>query len=217
LTITDDAPSSPQTISLSGNANAAFAPGAAPNGSTTASVSAGQTAQYLLQLNPGAGYSGTVSLACTGAPLNATCQVPASVSIANGAQAPFTVTVSTKGAAVVPPSIPRRFVPLSGIRALPLLAFALLLLIIAKNPWTFDSASRVTRLAWSGALTAVLLCSVIYAAGCGSSVATTPTPVTPPAIVTPSGTSTIIITLTALSSSGQPLQLPTLQLTLTVK
>ncbi len=217
LTITDDAPGSPQSISLSGNANPAFTPGPAPNGSTAASVSAGQTAQYLLQLTPGPGYSGTVSLACSGAPLNATCQVPASVSIANGAQAPFTVTVSTKGAAVVPPSIPRRFVPPSGIRALPLLAFALLLVIIAKNRWMFFGASGSRRSAWSGGFAAILLCSVSYAAGCGSSVATTPTPVTPPAIVTPSGTSTIIITLTALSSSGQPLQLQPLQLTLTVK
>jgi len=218
LTITDDAAGSPQSISLSASANPAFTPGPAPNGgSTTASISAGQTAQYLLQLTPGPGYSGTVSLACTGAPLDATCQVPASVSIANGASAPFTVTVSTKGGAALPPSIPRRFVPPSGIRALPLLAFALLLLIIGKSRSILDSAFRARRLARSGGLAAILLCSVIYAAGCGSSVTTTPPPVTPPAIVTPSGTSAIIITLTAMSSSGQPLQLPTLQLTLTVK
>ncbi len=218
LTITDDAAGSPQSISLSASANPAFTPGPAPNGgSTTASISAGQTAQYLLQLTPGPGYSGTVSLACTGAPLDATCQVPASVSIANGASAPFTVTVSTKGGAALPPSIPKRFVPPSGIRALPLLAFALLLLIIGKSRSILDSAFRARRLARSGGLAAILLCSVIYAAGCGSSVTTTPTPVTPPAIVTPSGTSAIIITLTAMSSSGQPLQLPTLQLTLTVK
>jgi len=85
LTIADDALGSPQTISLNATANPAFTPGAASNGSTTATVSAGQTAQYLLQLTPGAGYSGTVSLACTGAPLGATCQVPATVAIANGA------------------------------------------------------------------------------------------------------------------------------------
>ncbi len=59
LTVADDAPGSPQTISLNATANPAFTPGAAPNGSTTVTVSAGQTAQYLLQLTPGAGYSGT--------------------------------------------------------------------------------------------------------------------------------------------------------------
>jgi hypothetical protein len=47
LTITDDAPNSPQSISLSATANPTFTPGPAPGGSTTASVSAGQPAQYM--------------------------------------------------------------------------------------------------------------------------------------------------------------------------
>ena len=59
LTITHDAPGAPQAISLSATANPAFTVGPAPNGSMTASVSAGQTAQYLLQLTPGPGYIGT--------------------------------------------------------------------------------------------------------------------------------------------------------------
>jgi Abnormal spindle-like microcephaly-assoc'd, ASPM-SPD-2-Hydin len=216
VTLTDDAPDSPQTVQVKGNANAAFSAGAAPGGSTSASVSAGQTAQYLLQLTPGAGYSGTVSLACSGAPLNATCQVPASVSIANGVPAPFTVTVSTKGGAVLPPSTPWRFVPPAGIRVLVLLAFTLLLVIAAKNRWMFDGALRARRLAWGGALIAILLCSVIYAGGCGSSSSSSVT-TTPPPIVTPPGSSTIVVTPTAMSSSGQPLQLQPIQLTLTVK
>jgi hypothetical protein len=46
VTLTDDAPDSPQTINVTGDANPAFTPGPAPNGSTTATVSAGQPAQY---------------------------------------------------------------------------------------------------------------------------------------------------------------------------
>ncbi|HEV1994958.1 MAG TPA: choice-of-anchor D domain-containing protein [Candidatus Acidoferrum sp.] len=213
ITLTDDAPNSPQIVNVGGNANPAFSGGPAPNGSTTASVSAGQTAQYLLQLNPGAGYSGTVSLTCSGAPLNAACQVPASVSIANGAPAPFTVTVLTRGGAVLPPSIPWRLVPPAGIRVLLLLALAWVLVKAGKNRWMFDSTLRERRLAWSGALAAVFLCSVIFAAGCGSSSVTT----TPPPVVTPPGSSTITITPTAMSTSGMPLQLQPIQLTLTVK
>jgi hypothetical protein len=219
LTIADDAPGSPQTIPLNATANPAFTPGPAPNGSTTASISAGQTAQFQLQLTPGAGYSGIVSLACSGAPLGATCQVPATVTIANGAPAPFTVTVSTKGAAGLPPSMPWRFAPPARIRVLLLLAFALLLVTIARNHRMFDGARVAKRLALGGEFTAILLCSVIYATGCGSgSAVTTPPPIiTPPSVVTPSGTSTITITPAAMSSSGQPLQLPPIQLTLTVK
>src|SRR4029077_13607373 len=149
-------------------ANPAFVAGAAQGGSTTATVSAGQTAQYLLQLTPGAGYSGTVTLACSGAPLGAMCQTPPTATIANGAPAPLTVTISTSGGAALPPSIPRRFAPPAGIRVLPLLPFALLLAIIVRNRRMFDGPS-VGRLARSGALVAILICSVIHATGCGSS------------------------------------------------
>lgn len=217
LVITDDAPGSPQTISLSATANPAFLAGPAPGGAMTASISAGQTAQFQLQLTPGPGYSGTVSLSCSGAPLAATCHVPPTVSVSNGAAAPFTVTVSTNGSAMVLPSPPRRFAPPAGIRLLLLLALALVLVKAAKNRWTFDSERRARRLSWSGAVTAVFLCSVILAAGCGTASTSNSASLSPPPVVTPSGTSTIIVTPTAVSSTGQPLQLMPIQLTLIVK
>jgi hypothetical protein len=185
LTLTDDAPDSPQTVQVKGNADAAFSAGAAQGGSITVSISAGQTAQYQMQLKPGPGYSG-------------------SVSIANGLPAPFTVTVLTSGGATLPPSIPRRFVPPPGIRMLLLLALALVLLKAIKyRRWIFDSALGPRRLAWRGALAAILLCSLIYVAGCGARSTT----LAPPPVITPSGTSTITITMSATSSSGKPLQL----------
>lgn len=136
------------------------------------------------------------------------------MSIANGLPAPFTVTVLTSGGVMLPPSIPMRFIPPAGIRVLLLLALALVSLKAAKNRWIFDNALGPRRLAWSGALVAILLCSLIYVAGCGAG-STTVAP--PPPIVTPPGTSTITITMSAMSSSGKPLQLQPLQLTLTVK
>jgi hypothetical protein len=139
------------------------------------------------------------------------------VTIANGVPAQFTVTVSTSGSALLPPTIPERFAPPAGIRLLFLLAFALVLVIASKKRWMFDGALRGRHLAWSGALTAIFLCSVIYAAGCGSTGSAPPTTLTPPPLVTPSGNSTIIVTPVAMSSAGQPLQLQPIQLTLTVK
>ena len=180
----------------------------------SASVSAGQSAQYQLQLNPGAGFGGTVSLACSGAPLNAACQVPSSVTIANGVPAPFTVSVSTAGSAILPPSTPWRFGPPARIRVLQLLVFVLLLVLVSKNSRKFDVALGNMRLACAGGLTVILLSSAIYSAGCGSSSAVT---TAPPPLVTPSGTSTITIAMTAMSPTQQPLQLPPIQLTLTVK
>jgi hypothetical protein len=213
VTLTDDAPSSPQVINITGMANAAFTAGPAPGGSTSASVSAGQTAQYLLQLNPGAGFSSTVSLACSGAPLGAVCQVPPNVSIVNGAPAPFTVTIPTAGTAVLPPSIPWYLNPPARIRLLLPLLFILLAFFV-MNRWILAPALHSRRWAWTAALTIIFLYSIISAAGCGSS---SPVTTTPPPLVTPSGTSTITITLSAMSPTQQPLQLPPIQLTLTVK
>jgi hypothetical protein len=169
-----------------------------------------------MQLTPGPGYSGTVSLACGGAPLNAVCQVPANVSLSNGAATPFTVTVTTSGGAMLPPSIPRRFIPPAGIRVLFLMALALILVQAIKSRWTIEGALGPQRLAGSGALAAILLGFVIYAAGCGSTGSASAV-LTPPPLVTPPGTSIISVMPTAMSSSGQPLQLSPIQLTLTVK
>jgi hypothetical protein len=214
LLVSDDAPGSPQTVSLSATANPAFAVAAVAGSSTTASVTAGQTAQYQMQLTPGPGYSGTVSLTCSGAPLGATCHVPASVSLANGAATPFTVTVATSGPAALPQSAPVRFPPISQMPLLPLLALALLLLISLIALRAFETAAGRNHFAMSGILAAAIFLATLGIAACGGgSAAVAP----PPPVITPSGTSTITITLAATSSSGQPLQLQPLQLTLTVK
>jgi hypothetical protein len=213
ITITDDAPDSPQTVQIKGNANPAFTPGPAPGGSTAASVSAGQSAQYQMQLTPGAGYTGTVSLTCTGAPLGAACQVPASVSISNGAVVPFTVTVTTSGSAISAPYAPLRLRPTPVLRLLPILALALVLLLASKTLRTSQHAGGPMRLRLSTVLASAVFCVACGVAGCGGGTAS----IVPPPIFTPSGTSTITVTPSAMSSTGKPLQLQPIQLTLTVK
>jgi Abnormal spindle-like microcephaly-assoc'd, ASPM-SPD-2-Hydin/Beta-propeller repeat len=96
LTITDNASGSPQAVSLTGNGTeqATISPG---NGSsTTTTVSSGMTATYNLTLSGGTGLSGTVLLACTGAPQNASCSIaPSTLNLPAGGSANFTVTVLT--------------------------------------------------------------------------------------------------------------------------
>jgi len=222
VTLTDDAPGSPQIINVKGTANPAFSAGAAPGGSTTTSVSAGQTAQYQLQLTPGPGYSGTVALTCGGAPLGAVCLAPASVTIMAGLPAPFTVSVKTSGSAawLAPPRM--RFRPISGLRLWLLLAFAWIALVAFKRVRDAENVMLGKRLAIGTALAAALLCASFGSAGCGAgastaAVAPPPPPPPPPQVVTPSGTSTIMLTPSAVSSTGQALQLPPIQLTLIVK
>ena len=216
LMVSDDAPSSPQTISLSATANSAVTAGAAPGGSTSATVSAGQPAQFQLQLTPGVGFTGAVSLSCTGAPLGAMCQVPSSVAVSNGAATPFTATVTTSGPAFAPPLTPVRFPRPPLAPALPFAMLALLLVLVLDRYRRSAPAAAHTRFALAGILAvfSVAFCFAGCGGGGGSAVVAPP----PPTVtVTPSGSYTITINFSANSSSGQPLQqLPPLQLTLKV-
>jgi hypothetical protein len=215
ITFSDDAPNSPQVISVGGNANPAVTAGPAPGGSSTASVSAGQTAKYQLQLIPGPGFTGSISLACSGAPFGAACQVPASLSVTSGAALPFTVTVTTSGTASLPPWIPTRARPIVGLRILVVLVLALVLLIFANTLRTSQGPPITSYWARSTVLTVIALCTLIQLAGCGGGSAGAASAVPAP-LTTPSGTSTITVTLSAMSASGKPLQLQPIQLTLTV-
>ncbi len=213
VTITDNASDSPQVINIGGNANPAVTLGAAPTGSTTAIVAAGQPAQYNLQITPGAGYTGTVSLTCSGAPAGATCQLPSTLQITNGNAAPFTVTVTTTGSgAALSPENPPPLLPLLGIRVLLTLAAGSLLLWLVSSAKR-SATQRPRRLAIGGAFATLLLVIVLGSAGCGGGSAAT---TLPPQIVTPQGISAIKVVPSAMSAGGQPLQLQPIQLTLTV-
>lgn len=209
ITITDDAPNSPQTITLTGTANAAVSVGPAPGGSTSASVNAGQTAQYNLQITPGAGYSGTVSLSCSGAPQAATCQVPATVQVANGSPAAFTVSVSTAGSSTTIPLFDRLRIPLRPFLPSLFTVVCALLLIFLREFARFARRKFAPRMA-------PVLTVFLAIAGCGGGAAVQQLTPPPPQLVTPAGSYVLTITPTANSANGKALQLPTIQLALTV-
>jgi Chitobiase/beta-hexosaminidase C-terminal domain/Abnormal spindle-like microcephaly-assoc'd, ASPM-SPD-2-Hydin len=166
LTITDNAANSPQSLTISGTASAAVSITPASGSSTTATLTAGQTAQFKLQATPGAGFTGTLSLSCSGAPFGATCTVPATLNVSNGNPVSFTVTITTLAASQLTPS--SRF-PNSPIHirwpwfTLALLALALLLLHLTYSPERFRFA-----LGASPALaTAFSLLLIFSGIGCG--------------------------------------------------
>jgi hypothetical protein len=127
--------------------------------------------------------------------------------------ASFTVTVSTSGGAIVPPAIRVRFRPFSELRWLPLPAFATVLLMMLLYRWAFERKAGAKRVALGGALIVMAAFAGLNMGGCGGGSAAV---LTPPPVITPAGTSTIVITPTAMSSTGQPLQLQPIQLTLKV-
>jgi hypothetical protein len=199
ITLTDDAADSPQVI--------------APGGSTAVTVAAGQTAQFAMQITPGTGFAGNVSLTCSGAPLGATCQAPASVAVSNGAVAAFTVVVKTSGGAMAPVLMPPEFVPWPGMGVLPLLLLWLGLLKRFHRKQAAGWRALPGRAAFASVIVAALLAGAFSAAGCGGGTAAT----APPTIVTPQGSTVLTVTPSAMSTSGKALQLQPIQLTLTVK
>jgi hypothetical protein len=98
ITITDNAAGSPQSVALSGTGTApTFTITQQPGGSSSASVTAGMPAAYSLSLSPSAGYSGNISLSCSGLPANAACSFsPATLAISGGKAAGFTLTIATE-------------------------------------------------------------------------------------------------------------------------
>ena len=93
LTITDNAAGSPQTVPLTG-AGQDFS--LAPGSQTTATVSPGQSASYKVAVAPGGGFNQTVTLSCSGAPVQSTCSVsPSSITLTGTSTSTATVTVTT--------------------------------------------------------------------------------------------------------------------------
>ncbi|HEY4380311.1 MAG TPA: choice-of-anchor D domain-containing protein, partial [Acidobacteriaceae bacterium] len=91
LVVVDNAPTSPQRVSLTG-AGVDFALTA--NGSTTQTIATGGQAVYPLLLTSAAGQPGTVAFTCSPLPAHATCTVNPSPG-AMGGTSTITVTVAT--------------------------------------------------------------------------------------------------------------------------
>lgn len=204
IVVTDDAANSPQSVALTGDLASPFQLAAVPAGATIATVSAGRTANYPLQLMPGPGYTGSVAMSCSGAPLGAACSVaPGTMTISNGNAVPFQVMVTTSGSALVFP--PSSSMP----KILNWNARVVWVIVLLMMGW-FVAATvrRERRLARQLVYVAVLIGTFTTTiAGCGGSQA--PDPVK---IVTPQGTT--ILTVTAKSGSLTP---QSIQLTLTVQ
>jgi hypothetical protein len=215
VTLSDDAANSPQIITVQGNANAAITLGS--TSTTAVTITAGATAHYQLQLNPGANFSGALTLGCSGAPVGAACQVPSSLQVSSGATAILNVSITTSGGAslVLPMSTRPWRSPRPGpIRLLSLAAMGLLVFLFGKR----FAAGRIAGIAGPArtpVIAAALLCVAMLAiiAGCGAGGGTAIQSVQ---VVTPPGTSTITVTPSDKSASGQALQLAPIQLTLTV-
>ncbi len=190
LTVTDNSPSSPQTLALIGT-GVDFSLAA---GNSSVTVTSGSSAIYSVLVTSAAGVPGVATLTCTGVPINATCLVvPASVPLGTGT-ATVVVTVATGVAtAAISPGPSRIW----------------LALLLPMGALCLGSRRRMERL-----LAVVVVCGLGFAAGCGAgrtipAIPTVAAPSTP--TPTPAGGSTIVV---SASSAGLT---RTLNLNLTVQ
>jgi 6-phosphogluconolactonase (cycloisomerase 2 family) len=211
ITIVDDAANSPLAIDVSANVNPALTIAPSVAGGNSETVKAGQTASFMLTLTPGAGFAGTVSFTCAGAPMEASCKAP-SMPLSGGNMVSYVVTVSTVGTSTG--AIPWTPAASDVFRLLVVSLLALWGLLLSVAAFTL---TRRRRLGFEGmrliaASAAVILLGIIGIAGCGGGTAAAPpsnpspqTAVTP----TPQGTFTITLTPAAITASG--IQLPPMQ------
>jgi hypothetical protein len=102
LSVTHNAPGSPQAVGLSGSGED-FTLNVASGGSASASVSSGQTAKYSISTAAVGGFNQSVSFTCSGAPVGASCSLsPASANPGGGSAMTVTVSVSTTVSSVTP-------------------------------------------------------------------------------------------------------------------
>jgi hypothetical protein len=191
VTIVDDAPASPQAISLSGSATAPFTIAPAAN---TVVLVPGQSSQLGMQFTSMPNFTGTVSFTCSGAPAGSTCAISPPTLPVNG-QMTTTLNLIVNSAStstLVRPNVHNSPLPWQ------LAIFILLLPAIAfsqrRNIFT---RARFAHLAMLLALSG---CLVASACGSGTNANNAPSGPAPGAytltIVATSGTATISLNVT---------------------
>ncbi len=131
------------------------------NCSTSATVNAGQTATYNLQVSPVNGFNGTVGLSCGDALAKSICSLsPGSVTLSGATPSAFTVSVSTSAGSIIGPQTKQPDMLPSARIVLPLLAVLMVALLLAalaveakqsKRRFVAALAPLVLSLAWLNA------------------------------------------------------------------
>ncbi len=184
VTLMDNAPNTPQVISLTGGGSN-FAIAISP---TSGTVVAGNSTKITVGVTSATGFSSVVTLVCSGLPAMTTCSAaPATVTPTGSTPVNSTLTIiTTQRTSLLPRSLPRP--PGPGWMARPGLWTMLALLLLASGLW----AVRMNRKQWSWAVLAVAALWLASFAACGAGgsgyVNTTGTP---------AGTYTVTVTGTA--------------------
>jgi FG-GAP-like repeat/Abnormal spindle-like microcephaly-assoc'd, ASPM-SPD-2-Hydin len=138
------------------------------SGTTTGSVTPGQSASYNLSATPAGGLSGAIALSCSGAPSKATCTVsPGSVTLTGSSATNFQVTVATTASSGLL-NLPRTAPPSQSDRnrwlLLGLVMLAGMMLLARRRP-----EAMFGRLRLGVATAGMLVVLALGLVGCGGS------------------------------------------------
>lgn len=150
----------------------------------TQTIKAGSTATYTLSITPEAGFTGTLTLSCSGLPSLATCNAPSVNVLAASTTATITVNTTASTSAMARARH-------TAVYACALLGCFMLCCFRKRHLFKTNGVSQIA-----------LLCLLVFGSGltaCGNNSKPT-APVTPVAPGTPAGTSTISITATAVQN-----------------
>jgi Beta-propeller repeat len=187
LSIVDNTSNSAPTVALVGS-GADFSLSAA---STSATVTAGQPASYNLQLSP-TGFSGTITLTCTGAPSGATCTpAPATLTTNGSSPVPFVVNVTTQAHSALFRQAPESFrrPPISPLAPVTTALFMAWLAFLAVLLGNAAFSRQPVHMRVKSACFLGLASAAIFLAACSGGSATTP-----PNVGTQKGTYTLVLT-----------------------
>ena len=143
------------------------------DGSLTPSqtVAPGGTATYNLQVVPFNGFTGAVTISCTGAPATTTCMPPSSAVNVAGSAAAFSVSVSTTRKGAVPPAWPGfgrpRILPQQVLVTWILVLLCVVAALLASRRWKPQLAALSVVVFLCLLATAFVACGGSYAGGGG--------------------------------------------------
>jgi hypothetical protein len=163
-----------------GNASPDYSVSGAPSSAT---IAAGETANFTVSVTPAGGFNQMVTWSCTGAPATTSCTVsPTSVTLDGSNATNATVTFATMARSSLPPVSGPQFAP-------PLLSWGVLstcLACLLVSMMAFNLIHSSRKQLWLGASAVLALAALCTSCG------TSPGP--PPAQGTPASTYTITVT-----------------------
>ncbi len=159
LKVTDNAPNSPQTLSLGGSGSD-FSVAISP---TSGTLVAGNSATFTLTVTPSFGFNAAVNVSCSGMPAASTCSAsPGSITPTGTAPVTTSLTISTTVRTMTPPGgNPWPRIP--GFKSAPALWALALLTMLAMV--TLIARSRRPR--WALLILPLTLFAMLAVAACG--------------------------------------------------